>query len=151
MMHWGHPFFKIDRGAGDHIVRSKTRKEIEGMKKVMLVVAGLVLGTCMTAQAGYRTETTVAPGMEAHQYVVQINIIDVAQDGKTKVLSAPQTVVRAGQESKIAVEDEQEQDGVFCTVLVKEIAGGIQADTTVVVKDKSTEKLNTAQSVTLKY
>jgi hypothetical protein len=121
------------------------------MKKVMLVVAGLVLGTCMTAQAGYRTETTVAPGMEAHQYVVQIKIIDVAKDGKMKLLSAPKIGVRAGQESKIDLEDGKEQDGVFCTVLVKEIAGGIQADTTVIVKDKSTEKLNTTQSVTLKY
>jgi hypothetical protein len=120
------------------------------MKKVMMAVAGLALGACMTAQAGYRTETTVVPGTEAHQYVVQIKIIDVAKDGKTDVLSAPKVTVKADEEGKITVGDEKEQNGVFCTALVKEIEGGIEAVTTVVVKEKGTEKLSTAQSVTLK-
>jgi hypothetical protein len=120
------------------------------MKKAMMAVAGLALGACMTAQAGFRTETTVAPGAEAHQYVVQVKIIDVAKDGKTDVLSAPILIVKAGQEGKITVADEKEQNGVFCTALVKEIEGGIEAVTTVVVKEKGAEKLSTTQSVTLK-
>ena len=120
------------------------------MKKGMMAVAGLVLGACMTAQAGYRTETTVVPGTEAHQYVVQIKIIDVAKDGKMDVLSAPKVTVKAGEEGKINVGDEKEQNGIFCTALVKEVEGGIEAVTAVVVKEKGTEKLSTAQSVTLK-
>ena len=120
------------------------------MKKLMMVVAGLALGACMTAQAGYRTEATVTPGAEAHQYVVQIKITEVAKDGKTDVLSAPILVVPAGKEGKITAADEKEQNGVFCTALVKEIEGGIEAVTTVVVKEKGIEKLNTTQSVTLK-
>jgi hypothetical protein len=120
------------------------------MKKVMMAVAGVILGACMTSQAGYRTETAVAPGAEAHQYVVQIKIIGVAKDGKTDVLSAPIITVKAGEEGKITVGDEKEQNGVFCTVLVKELEGGIEAVTTVVVKEKGTEKLSTAQIVTLK-
>jgi type II secretory pathway component GspD/PulD (secretin) len=132
------------------LIRSTTRKEIEKMKKLMMAVAGLALGACMTAEAGYRTETTVAPGAEAHQYVVQVKIIDVAKDGKTDVLSTPKVTVKAGEEGKITVGDEKEQNGVFCTALVKETEGGIEAVTTVVVKEKGTEKLNTTQSVTLK-
>ncbi len=120
------------------------------MKKGMMAVAGLILGACMTAQAGYRTETTVEPGAEAHQYVVQTKLIEVSKDGKTDVLSAPKLTVKAGEEAKINVGDEKERSGVFCTALVKEIEGGIEAVTTVVVKEKGTEKLSTAQSVTLK-
>ena len=120
------------------------------MKKGIWAMAGLVLGACMTAQAGYRTETTVASGTEAHQYVVKIIIIDVAKDGKTDVVSAPMVTVKAGEEGKITVGDEKEQNGVFCTALVKEIEGGIEAVTTSVVKEKGVEKLSTAQSVTLK-
>ena len=120
------------------------------MKKWIMAVAGLVLGACVTVQAGYQTEAVVTPGTDAHQYVVQFKIIDVAKDGKTDVLSAPKLVVKAGEEGKITVADEKEQDGVFCTALVKEIEGGIEAVTTVVVKAKGAEKLSTTQTVTLK-
>jgi hypothetical protein len=40
--------------------------------------------------------------------------------------------------------------GVFCTAIVKETDGAIEAVTTVIVKDKGTEKLNASQTVTLK-
>lgn len=120
------------------------------MKKGMMAVVGLVLGACVTAQAGYRTEAVVTPATEAHQYVVQFKIMDVAKDGMTDVLSAPKLVVKVGEEGKINVSDEKEQDGLFCTALVKEIEGGIVAITTVVVKAKGAEKLSTCQTVTLK-
>ena len=121
------------------------------MKKIMMVaVAGLILGACGSAQAGYRTEITVAPGTDVHQYVVQFKIIDATKDGKTDVMSAPKLVVKAGEEGKITVADEKEQSGVFCTALVKETEGGIVAVTTVMVKENDTEKLNTTQSMTVK-
>ena len=116
----------------------------------MMAVVGLILCACMTVQAEYRTETTVVPGAEAHQYVVQIKVSEVAKDGKTDILSAPKVALKAGKEGKITVGDEKEQNGVFCTALVKEIEGGIEAVTTIVVREKGIEKLNTAQSVTLK-
>jgi Flp pilus assembly secretin CpaC len=86
-------------------VRSTTRKEIGEMKKVIMAAAGLALGVCMTAQAGYRTETTVVPGTEAHQYVVQIKIIAVAKDGKMDVLSAPKLTVKAGEEGTLGTDE----------------------------------------------
>ena len=81
------------------------------MKKIMMAVAGLILGACMTAQAGCRTETTVGPGTEAHQYDVQSKIIDVAKDGKSDVLSTPKVTVKAGEEGKITMGDEKKQGG----------------------------------------
>lgn len=120
------------------------------MRKLMLAVAGLVLGACVTAQAGYRTEASVTPCTETHQYVAKFRITDVAEDGKTDVLAAPQATVKAGEEGKISMIDEKEQNGVICTALVKEIEGGIEAVITVVVREKGTEKLNTTQTVTLK-
>jgi len=120
------------------------------MKKGISVVAGLTLGICVAAQAGYRTEATVTPGAEAHEYVVQFKIMDVAKDGKAKVLSAPKIVVQAGKEGTVRVADEQADSGFLCTALVNETEGGIEATTALVVKEKGAEKLSTAQTVTLR-
>lgn len=60
------------------------------MNKWIMAVAGLVLGACVTAQAGYRTEAVVTAGTEAHQYVVQFKIIDKEQG--TEKLSTAQSV-----------------------------------------------------------
>lgn len=120
------------------------------MKKRLAMIAGLVLSAFLTAQAGYRTETTILPGPEAHQFVVKFKIIDVDKEGKTDVLSTPQITVKAGQEGKVTVGDEKEENGVFCTVLVKEIENGVEALTTVIVKEKGKEVLSTSQTVTMK-
>jgi hypothetical protein len=120
------------------------------MRASMRAVAGMVLGVCMTARAGYRTEAAVTPGAEPHQYVVQFKITDVAKDGKGRVLSAPKIVVNAGKEGTVTVADEGEQSGLFCTALVKETEGGIEAVTAVTLKEKGTEKLSTVQSVSVK-
>jgi len=118
----------------------------------MAAVVGLILGACVTAQAGYRTEATIRPVGEAHQFEVTFRIMEVAQDGKTNVLSAPRIVVTAGQEGQIRIGSEaaKEEDGVFCTVLVKEADDGVEAVTTVTIKEKGSEKLSTSQSITLK-
>jgi len=120
------------------------------MKKAMLAVVGFVLGACVTAQAGYRTETSVAPATEAQQYVVQIKIIEVAEDGETDVLTAPKLTVKAGEEGKVVLGDEPEENGVFCTALVTEIEDGIEVVTTITVKEEGKEELSTAQTVTVK-
>ena len=129
------------------------------MKKSLLIVAGVILGACITAQAGYRTEVVVRPvdkagnpslSSEEHQFEVQFKIIEVAKDGTTNLLSTPKVATIAGQEAQIKVGDEKEENGVFCTALVKEVDGGIEAITTVVVKEKGIEQLNTAQTITVK-
>jgi len=119
------------------------------MKKSM-IAAALILFTCVAAQAGYRTEVTVTPGKDAHQYVVQFNIMDVDNDGKTKVLDTPLIVVKAGKEGTVSLAKETGESGLFCTALVSETEIGIEAVTTVVVKENGTEKLSTAQRITVK-
>ncbi len=101
---------------------------------IMAGLAGVVLGACVSSQPGYRTEARVIPGPEDHQYVVQFKITDVAKNGKADVLAAPKLVVKAGEEAKIAIADGNEQNGVFCTALVKEAEGSIEVVTTLTVK-----------------
>ena len=64
------------------------------MKKSIMAVAGLVLGACVTARAAYRTEAVVTPGTDAHQYVVQFKIMDVAKDGKGAEGQTPAVICR---------------------------------------------------------
>ncbi|MDQ5986770.1 MAG: hypothetical protein CSYNP_02503 [Syntrophus sp. SKADARSKE-3] len=118
------------------------------MMKCMIAVTALFLCTCVAAQAGYRTEVTVTPYTEAHQYAVQFKIMDVADDGQAKVLAMPFTVLWAGKEGTIEIFKEKENEGcIFCTALVKETEDDVEAVTTVVVKENGTEKLSTAQSI----
>jgi hypothetical protein len=128
---------------------SQQKERKQNMKKTMMMVVGLVAGLCVTAHAGYKTETSVVPGPEANQYVIQITITDVKADGKTEVLSAPAMTVEVNKAGKITVADEKEENGYFCTAMVTEIKGVLTATTTVVVKEKGAEVLNTAQSMKL--
>ena len=119
-------------------------------RTITAAVLGLVLGACVSAQAGYRTEVKVTPSTEPHQFVVEFKIIQADKDGKTDVLSAPKLVVKSGEEGRAIIADEKEESGVFCTALVKETDAGVEATTTVTVKEKGTEKLSSAQSITMK-
>jgi len=119
------------------------------MKKYMIAVAGMILCTCVAAQAGYRTEVTVTPNTEAHQYIIQFKIMDVAIDGETKELASPLMAVQAGKEGTVSLVKDKD-NGVFCTALVNEKETGIEAVTTVVVKEDGTEKYNNSQSITVK-
>ena len=118
-----------------------------GMVAVVFT-AGLALA--IGAEAAYRTEATVTPSDTAHQYVVQFKITKVGKDGKTDVLSTPKLEVKAGTEADIHVGDDQLQSGVFCTAIVREVADGVEAVTTVTIKEKGTEKLSTSQRMTVK-
>ena len=105
------------------------------------------------ARAGYRTETTVTPGAEAHQYVVQFKITGTGKEGKAdKTLSMPAIITKAGEEGRCTLGDDKERNGVFqsCTVLVKETETGIEAVTTVIVKVLGAEELNTSQTISVK-
>ena len=131
----------------------------ETMKKLRTVVAVAVGILTSTLFAGcsnvslpptYRTETTVTPSDTAHQYVVQFRITEVAKHGKTNVLSAPKVVVEAGQEAQVMVGEQGGQSGIFCTAIVREIAPGVEAVTTVTIKKNGIEKLSTSQSMAVK-
>lgn len=119
-------------------------------KKTFVAAASVLFGACLATQAAYRTEATVTPSGAAHQYVVQFKITDTAKDGKAEVLSAPQVVVEAGKQAQVSVGDDQSQSGVFCTAIVREVADGVEAVTTVTIKDKGIEKLSSTQSITVK-
>jgi hypothetical protein len=80
--------------------------------------------------------------------VVKFKIMEIENDGKNKVIGAPYCEVQAGEESTISVA-KNEESGLFCTAIVNETEGGIEAVTTVVVKENGTEKLNTSQSITM--
>ena len=130
------------------------------MRKEMMAALGVILcagavvsvvgSSCMTAQASYRTETTVTPGAQADEYVVHIKIMDSAKQGNEAVLSAPKLHVKTGEEGKCTVSDLNEQNGLFCTAIVNEIEGGIEAVTSVVMKHNGEPKHSEAQSVRLK-
>ena len=120
------------------------------MKKAIAAVAGLLLGVCVSAQAGHRTEVEVTPSTEPHQFIVAFKIFDVAKDGKMELRSAPTIVVEADHKGTIKIGDENEQSGVVCTALVKEIGDSIEVTTTVAIKKKGSEELTHAQIVTLK-
>jgi hypothetical protein len=119
------------------------------MNKILVVVAGLLLFTCVSATAGYRTEVTVKPDTDAHLYLVQFKIMDVGNDGKTKVLATPLIAVPVGEEGTVRLSKENEESGLFCTALVNETEDGVEAITTVVVKENGSEKLSNAQSITV--
>lgn len=120
------------------------------MKKPMRMMIIAIMAACITAEAAYRTETVIVPNAEAHHYTAQITIIDVSKDGKKDVLSAPKVIVKAGEEGTVTIGDEKKQNGIFCTVLVTEIAEQIEAKTTILVKEKGEEKLSSEQRVTIK-
>jgi hypothetical protein len=119
------------------------------MKKEMLMVVGLVIGFCMTVQAGYKTETSVNPGAMEDQYVVKITVTEVKADGTTAVINAPAITVELNKEGMAVVLDEKEENGYCCTATVTDIKGVLTATTTIVVKANGTEVLNTTQSIKL--
>jgi hypothetical protein len=120
------------------------------MKRRMLtILTALVLGACVSARGAYRTESTVTPLAEAHQYQVDFKIMEVGKDGKVHVLSTPRLVTVAGQECQ-AKAVEKEKDEVHCSALIKETDTGVEAVTTVTVMEQGNATLSTVQSLTIK-
>ncbi len=115
------------------------------MRTAIVAVIGLVLGICVSADAGYRTEATVTPGPGGHQYLVKFEIMDVGADGKTDMLSAPRLLVEAGEEGKAAFGTLT--DNVSCSALVAETDTGVEVTTAVTVKEKGTVTLSTSQKI----
>jgi hypothetical protein len=52
------------------------RKLHMGVLAAICLAAAFVLASRVTAQAEYRTEATIAPGTQAHQYVVHVSWTD---------------------------------------------------------------------------
>jgi type II secretory pathway component GspD/PulD (secretin) len=109
-----------------------------------IVLAAIMVAGCATTQKSYQTTTTVSPA-GPQQYTVGMTIQATGEDGKQDVLSTPKITVPAGEEGRITVGDEKEENGVFCTVLVEEKANGLETLTTVIVKEDGRTMLNTSQ------
>ncbi len=109
------------------------------------MLAAVMVAGCATTQKSYQTTTAVSPAGQPQQYMVEFKIRETGEDGKQNVLSAPRVTVKAGQEGQIKVCGEKEENGVFCTALVKETANGVEVHTTVTVKEDGTKVLNTLQ------
>jgi hypothetical protein len=124
------------------------RKLHMGVLAAICLAAAFVLACRVTAQAEYRTEATIAPSTQAHQYVVRVKVIEPQKDGEAGVRSDMKVTVNAGQEGTAAAGNDK--SGVTCTALVKEVEDSVEAVITVTVKEDGAEKLNESQTVTLK-
>ena len=99
--------------------------------------------------ASYHVDVKVRPAGEARQYMIEFRISETQADGKTNVLSAPKVTTQAGHEGRIQVSDEQEQSGIFCTALVNEKERGIEAVTSVSVKEGGRTLWSCSQSTSV--
>jgi hypothetical protein len=108
-----------------------------------IVLAGVMVAGCVPTQKSYQTTTTVSPAGQ-QQYTVGWTIQSTGDDGKD-ILTTPTVTVSAGTEGEIKVCDENEENGVFCTALVNKTATGLEAVTTVTVKENRKTVLNTLQ------
>ena len=118
-------------------------------ESVVIALAAVMLAGCATTHKSYQTTTTVSP-VGQQQYTVEFNIQETAGDGTQNLLSAPKLITKAGEEATIKACDEKEEDGIFCTAIVNEIADGIEALTTITVKEDGKKVLNTSQKTVMK-
>ena len=114
-----------------------------------IALAAVMVAGCATTPKSYQTTTTVSPAGQ-QQYTVEFRIQETAEDGTQNVLSAPTAVTMAGKEATIKVCDEKEEDVIFCTVLVNETANGVEALTTITVKEDGKKILSTSQKTVMK-
>ena len=106
------------------------------MRTTILLIVALTLSACASSSMGYRTDvkvTRVPAATEPHQYLVEFRITQIDGDGNSAVLSAPSVRVNAGQEGEVVVMDQEAKTGISCTVLVKEVDGGVEAATSVTI------------------
>ena len=66
------------------------------------------------------------------------------------ILSMPKLKVKAGEEGTVKIGDSVDRDTLYCTALITEKVGSIQAATRVIVKSQGKETSNTAHTITVK-
>jgi hypothetical protein len=122
------------------------------MKMTSMIIVLFALVGCSTAQrschlrsqASYEVTTKVVSTKQL-EYLVSFTIDQILADGKVNELWKPKILVLAGDKGTIEILDENDQNGVICSALVKEEAHGLEAFTTVVVKENGIETLNSTQ------
>ena len=107
------------------------------------VIATDMVAGSDTTQKAWHTTTTVSP-IGQQQYTVGWTIQSTGDDGKD-ILTTPNVTVSAGTEGVVRVRGANEENGVFCTALVNKTATGLEAVTTVTVKENGKTVLNTLQ------
>jgi len=136
--------------------------------------AALIFVGCATMGETYRTDTTVVPAGEPRQYEVKFQIVEVTADEKTRLVSAPSLKTFAGKPAfiidtpdelgeapfdlpldadiMVALENwvNARDDVISCTALLTEGDSGLKVRTSVRVRAKGKDKLNTSQSISVK-
>jgi hypothetical protein len=122
-----------------------------------LALGVLICTGCATTQRSYKTDLRIIPGNVFHTYVVEYKITETSkslsgtiEQENANILSVPALTVFAGREGQMKVCDPAEQNGVICTALVKENDEGIEAVTSVLVKEKGRTILNSLDNISIK-
>ena len=102
-----------------------------GVIAAAALLAAVVLTGCSAPSAKiYQSSVNVRPA-GANQYIAEFKIME----GERR-LALPRILVTAANEGMVSIGGEKEKNGVVCTVLVTENDNGVEATTTVTIKDE---------------
>lgn len=115
-----------------------------------IAIAAIIVTGCAPTPAAkaYQTTVTVKP-VSAQRYSVDVSIVATDEDGKQDILSTPGITLPPGEEGQVKVGNNTEGNGVFCTMLIEEKPGKVEALTTVVIKEEGITVLNTTQKTVI--
>jgi len=116
-----------------------------------IVIAAIMVTGCAPRPAtkSYETTVTVEPVSDP-RYAVHVSIVATHEDGKQDILSTPGITLPPGEEGQVNVPSDKEGNGIFCTMLINEKPGKVEALTTVVIKEDGMKVLNTTQKTVIK-
>jgi len=84
------------------------------------------------------------------RYAVDVSIVATHEDGKQDILSTPGITLPPGEEGQVKMPSDKEGNGLFCTMLINEKPGEVEALTTVVIQEHGIKVLNTSQKTVIK-
>ena len=133
--------------------RERTRKTKKHKMKIQTLgviaaaalLAVVVLTGCSAPSAKiYQSSVNVRPA-GANQYIAEFKIME----GERR-LALPRILVNAANEGMVRIGGEKEKNGVVCTVLVTENDNGVEATTTVTIKDEGKNVYLSRQNLKVK-
>lgn len=116
-----------------------------------IVIAAIMLSGCDSKPAAksYETTVTVKP-VSDQRYAVDVSIVATHVDGKQDILSTPGITLPPGEQGQVEMPSDKEGNGLFCTMLINEKPGEVEALTTVVIQEDGIKVLNTSQKTAIK-
>jgi hypothetical protein len=116
-----------------------------------IAIATIMVTGCAPRPAAKSYETTVTVKPVSNQrYAVDVSIVATGEDGKQDILSTPGITLAPGEEGQVNVPSDKEGNGLFCTMLIIEKQGKVEALTTVVINEDGIEVLNNSQKTVIK-